>query len=433
MKRRIGWLAIVLGLALVSCTYGGVKLSRQAVAQDLPADPTVDATQDVTQSDTPVPMPSPVPDVDPKLTTANTRFGLKLFSQLVQQESNKNVMISPTSVAIALSMLYNGAAGNTQAAMANALELQGLSVEDLNQANAELKAALENADPQVQLKIANSLWSRSGFSFNPDFLQQNRTFYNAEIANLDFDSPEALQRINGWVDQNTEGKITKIIDQINPDQVLFLINAVYFKGNWTVPFNPDNTSEQPFYRLDGSQKQHPMMSQQGNFAYYENDQFQAVSLPYGNRRLSMYVFLPRPESSLTAFYNNLTAENWETWLPQFNRREGSLQLPKFKSEYEKTLNNALTALGMGIVFEDQADFSNLSTTPTAVDEVKHKTFIEVNEEGTEAAAVTSIGVRMTSINLDEPFQMVVDRPFFYAIRDNQTGTVLFMGTVVEPE
>jgi serine protease inhibitor len=429
MKRRMGWRTVVLGLALISCTYGGVKLSQQAIAQDLPAEP----TPDMTQSETPVPMPSPVPDVDPRLTAANTRFGFKLFSQLVQQESDKNVMISPTSVAIALSMLYNGAAGNTQAAMANALELQGLTVQDLNQANAELSAALENADPQVQLEIANSLWGRSGFSFNPEFLQQNRTFYNAEIADLDFNSPEAVQRINGWVNQNTEGKITKIIDQINPDQVLFLINAVYFKGNWTVPFNPDNTNERPFYLLDGSQKQHPMMSQQGNFAYYENDQFQAVSLPYGNRRLSMYVFLPRPDSSLTAFYNNLTAETWETWIPQFSSREGSLQLPKFKSEYEKTLNNALTALGMGVAFEEQADFSNLSTTPTAIDEVKHKTFIEVNEEGTEAAAVTSIGVRMTSINLDEPFQMVVDRPFFYAIRDNQTGTVLFMGAVVEPE
>lgn len=428
MKPRIRWLALLLGLAVLGCTHASVPLMPKGIAQ-VP-------TPTVTPTPSPAPDAMPAPNVDaninPQLTAAHTRFGFKLFSQLVQQQPD-NIMISPTSVAIALSMLYNGAAGNTQQAMANALELQGLTVQDLNQASAALEATLENADPQVQLKLANSLWGRSGFSFQPDFLQQNQTFYGAEITELDFNDPAAPDQINAWVAQNTEGKITKIIDQIDPQQVLFLINAVYFKGNWTTQFDPSNTSERPFQLLDGSQKQHPMMSQQGNFAYYETDQFQAVSLPYGNRRLSMYVFLPRPNSSLTAFYSGLTPENWDTWMPQFRRREGLLQLPKFKSEYEETLNEALTALGMGVIFADQADFSQLSSEPTAVDEVKHKTFIEVNEEGTEAAAVTSVGVRVTSIGLDEPFQMVVDRPFFYAIRDNQTGTVLFMGAVVEPE
>lgn len=434
MKQQVRWLAVVLGcLAIVGCGYGGFRFSRQAVAQVSPTDPPahpaipIEVTQDPST-------PTPMSNVDPRLLAANTRFGFKLFSKLVQENDNQNLMISPTSVAIALSMLYNGAAGDTQQAMANALELGELSLQDLNQANAALATSLENADPQVKLQIANSLWGRQTFSFKPEFLQRNQSFYDAEVATLDFDHPDALTQINNWVSQNTEAKITRIIDRIDPEQVLFLINAVYFKGNWTTQFDPARTSERPFQLLDGNQKQHPLMSQQGNYQYYETDQFQAVSLPYGNQRLSMYVFLPRPNSSLTNFYSTLTAENWNTWMDQFARREGTIQLPKFTFEYENTLNRALSALGMGTVFNaNQANFANLSDSSTAVDQVKHKTFIEVNEEGTEAAAVTSIGVRMTSINLNEPFQMVVDRPFFCAIRDNQTGTILFMGAVVNPE
>lgn len=430
MKRQVSWVTMLLScLVLLGCGYGGVKFSRQSMAQTPPSERTASPIDLTQNSSTPTPMPDP----DSRLVAANTRFGFKLFSQLVQQNDAQNILISPTSVAIALSMLYNGAAGDTQQAMANALELGELSLQDLNQANVALEASLENADPQVKLQIANSLWGRQDFSFKPEFLERNQAFYKAEVATLDFDSPDAVTEINRWVSQNTESKITEIIDQIDPEQVLFLINAVYFKGNWTTQFNPNQTTNRSFQLPDGSQKQHPLMSQQGNYPYYETEQFQAISLPYGDQRLSMYVFLPRPNSSLTALYNSLTAENWNTWMQQFARREGTIQLPKFKLEYENRLNSALEALGMGGIFADQADFSNLSSNPTAVDEVKHKTFIEVNEEGTEAAAVTSIGVRMTSININEPFQMVVDRPFFYAIRDNQTETILFMGSVVNPE
>lgn len=420
--------------------YWGLSKSLQVSAQpglpdqitnpDSAENPANDASDSTVTPSTDMPSAN----VDPKLIDANLRFGFKLFSQLVQQSNNENLLISPFSVATALSMVYNGAAGETQQAMATALELQGMDLDTLNQANAALAASLENADPQVKLAIANSLWGRQGFAFQPDFLQRNQQFYQAEIASLDFNSAEAPTRINNWVSQNTNNKITKIIDQINADQILFLINAVYFKGNWTTQFNPELTTERPFYPLNGTQKQHPMMTQQGNYAYYETDQFQAVSLPYGNRRLSMYIFLPKSQSSLAAFQNTLTPDNWNTWMQQFSRREGAIQLPKFKFEYESDLNAALAAMGMGIAFSSgEADFSGIGPNSPSIDEVKHKTFIEVNEEGTEAAAVTSIGVRATSINLDEPFQMVVDRPFFCAIRDQQTGTILFMGSVINPE
>ncbi|MFM7427403.1 MAG: serpin family protein [Elainella sp.] len=434
----------LLGLALA--LLGGARLASQASPQpiSLPFSNLTSATHPVelpNDSDNNSAMvnaatpfasnPQSVSSVDPRLTAANSRFGFKLFGQLLNADQNQNILVSPTSVALALSMLYNGAAGQTQQAMAAGLEIQDLSLVELNQANAALAASLQAADPSVQLKIANSLWGRQDVTFKPDFLQRNREFYNAEITSLDFADPNSVGQINDWASQNTAGKIPEIVDRLDPQQVLFLLNAVYFKGNWTTQFDPAQTQNQPFYLLDGSQKQHPLMSQRGRYRYYETDQFQAISLPYGNRRLSMYVFLPRPNSSLSALTSSLSAASWETWMGQFRSREGQIQLPKFSFEYETSLNAALQALGMAPMFQ-AADFANLSDLDTEVDQVKHKTFIEVNEVGTEAAAVTSIGVRTTSIDPTPPFQMRVDRPFFCAIRDDETGTILFMGTVVNP-
>lgn len=410
-----------LACGLLSCQF--VQPGSVIAQPTLPAERTASST----------PPSETMPAVDSRLVTANTRFGLKLFSQLWQTEGTKNLMISPSSIAFALSMVYNGAAAETQQAMAQTLELQGLNLEEINQANAALQTVLENADPSVKLAIANSLWGRDGFAFNPTFLEQNRQFYQAETTTLDFTRPEAVNRINQWVSQNTAGKIPTIVDQIDPTQVLFLINAVYFKGTWTTQFNPADTEERPFYRLDGTQKQHPLMTQRGNYLYAENDQFQAISLPYGEGRFSLDVFLPRSTSSMGEFQRSLTPEQWQTWLTQFRRREGTVQLPKFKSSYEASLNQSLSQLGMAVAFQpDQADFANLSDESTFINEVKHKTFIEVNEEGTEAAAVTSVGVAVASAPIDPPFQMVVDRPFFYGIRDQQTGTLLFVGVMVDP-
>ncbi len=372
--------------------------------------------------------------VDSKVVAANTKFGFKLYKEILKQDSNKNVFVSPTSVAIALSMTYNGASGETQQAMAKALELQGITLPTVNQANNTLKASLENADPEVQLSIANSLWAKQGVTFKPDFMERNRQFYGAKVTELDFANAEATRTINNWVKENTRGKIDQVVDQLKPDDVLFLINAIYFKGNWTKKFDQNQTAERPFYLSNGTQKQHPMMSQSGKYRYYENETFQAVSLPYGKGRLSLYVFLPRENNSLDAFQQQLAVENWQQWMNQFRMRNGSIQLPRFKFDYDIQLNNALKVLGMESAFSDGADFSNMTSASVAINEVKHKTFVEVNEEGTEAAAVTSVGVALTSAQMpEEPFQMVVNRPFFCAIRDNQTGTVLFMGSLREPK
>lgn len=370
---------------------------------------------------------------DTKLILANTKFGFKLFEEVLKQENNKNVFISPASVAIALDMTYNGANGSTQRAMAKALELQGLSLQEINSSNAALKQLLENSDPEIQLNIANSLWANQGVKFNPDFIKKNQDFYQAKVTNLNFQDPNSVSKINNWVSESTRGRIDKIVEKIEPDQVLFLLNAIYFKGKWTNEFDKQQTVQQPFYLTSGTQKQHPMMSQKGKYKYYENEQFQAASLPYGkDGKFSFYVFLPKKNSNLKSFYENLNAENWEKWISQFSLREGLIRLPRFKMDYEITLNTALEALGIGEAFTNQADFSQMGQN-FQISEVKHKTFVEVNEEGTEAAATTSVGVTAVSATVNQqPFQMIVDRPFFCAIRDNQTGSILFMGAILDP-
>jgi serine protease inhibitor len=433
---RVGTIATVCAvlLGLFGCLTAESFENTGKKAVQPPESPQPIAIQPETKQSSQKPVVSPK-KVNSKLLDANTRFGFKLFSEILKEKRGKNTFVSPSSVAIALSMTYNGASGSTQQAMARALELRGMSLQEINQANAGLKQVLENPDPQVQLAIANSLWARQGIPFKPEFLQRNKTFYNAEVASLDFADPAAKDTINNWVKQNTQGKIDKIIDQIKADQVMFLINAIYFKGQWSEKFDKSATAPAPFYLAGGKSKQHPLMSQTGDYRYFENEQFQAVSLPYGaKQRISMYIFLPKPKSNLDAFYKNLSVQSWNTWISQFGRRQGSIKIPRFKLEDELQLNKALKALGMAEAFDrDRANFSALSSEPMSIDEVKHKTFVEVNEEGTEAAAVTSIGVVATSAQIpQEPFNMVVDRPFFCAIRDNQTGTILFMGSIVDP-
>ena len=253
------------------------------------------------------------------------------------------------------------------------------------------------------------------------------------MAALNFADPGSVATINDWVGRNTAGKIPKIIDRIDANDILFLINAIYFKGKWTAQFKKELTKQQPFTPADRNKIQVPMMTQSGSYQYYETPDFQAISLPYGNRRWNLRIFLPSAGRTLPQFLKSLTAANWDTWMRSFHKRDGDISLPRFRIEYEKELNNALKALGMEVAFDrSRADFSAmLQTSERAyIKQVKHKTFVEVNEEGTEAAAATSVGVQVTSVEVPmQKFRMVVDRPFFCAIRDEQTGAVLFLGAI----
>ncbi len=380
------------------------------------------------------PVESNVP-VDKRLVSANIDFGFRLFKEVVSENKGKNVFISPTSVSLALSMTYNGASGMTKEAMAKALAVNGLTLEELNDASAALLANLEGPGPGVKLEVANSLWARKDITFKPGFMERNTRCYKAEVASLDFSSPSAVATINSWVSDHTGGRIKDIIRQINARAILFLINAVYFKGTWTDQFDPKDTHKADFKLLDGFTKRVPMMFRHGKCRYLRGDGFAAVSLPYGKGRLSMYIFLPDEDSSLTAFLKSLDADNWEKWMGRFRQAEGDISLPRFKIEFETELETTLTALGMGVAFDEKAaDFRDMCPIPPLpnvyVAAVTHKTFVEVNEEGTEAAAATKVEMGVTAVA--PGFSFTVDRPFFCAIRDNRTGSVLFAGAIVDP-
>jgi serpin B len=380
----------------------------------------------------------PVKKVDDRLIAATSRFAFRLYNQLVKQGTSKNLFVSPSSVILALAMTYNGAEGETRQAMARALEIEGLSLQEVNSAFADLKSTLGTADPKLQLKIANSLWAQKGVSLKADFIQRSKEYYAAEVTSLDFNNPTAPATINLWVRNNTGDRIEKVVDQISPDTILFLINAIYFKGQWSNEFEKGKTREEDFKLADGGQKKLPMMSQSGKYNHYKGKDFQAVSLPYGTGRMSMYVFLPDKRTTLDQFERNLTVEDWETWMKGFRVAPGEVMLPRFKIEYEVDLNDVLKALGMTEAFDPhRANFSGIAQLSQAeriyISKVKHKTFAEVNEEGTVAAAVTAVEAQLTSVQLpQENFIMKVDRPFFVAIRDNLTGVVLFMGSIVDP-
>lgn len=363
--------------------------------------------------------------INSSLLNSNQKFAFKLFNQL---NNSENFLISPTSIAIALTLLYNGADGITKQEIAQTLAIQGISLDEVNQGYQDWQKLLTNHD-DIALSIANSLWIRQDFPIKQTFIDNNKKYFKAKISTLDFNHPDTNKIINNWVNNATNGKISKIIDSVKPEDVLFLINAIYFNSNWQQEFDPKLTRKQPFYISKNKTIDYPLMSQQGKFSYYQNKDFQFINLPYGKSgAMSMYILLPRKEVNLTTITKGLNEEIWQKWLSNLTKKEGLIALPKFTLEYEKTLNDTLKHLGMKTTFSD-ANFTNLSKKSIAVSEVKHKTFINVDEKGTEAAAVTSIGIRVTSMPINSPFQMIVNRPFLYFIQDNNTATILFMGSI----
>ncbi len=395
---------------------------------------------------TPNPIENPTPISTPKLSVqsqspknisqAHNTFGFNSIKILAKEEGNKNVFISPSSIALALSMVYNGANGETKNAMQKTLQFQNLDIATVNQESLGLINSSKNPDAGVELSIANSVWARNGVEFKKDFLDVVGKYFNAEISTLDFASSNAVDTINAWVSKNTKGKIPTIVaSPIPSDMVMYLINAVYFKGSWTNEFDKKQTEDRNFTTSDGVSKKHPLMRQRGYLPYLETEDFQSVSLPYGkNKRLSMYVFLPK---NLNNFVQTLDENKWNDWMKQYKEIQGTILLPRFKMEYAKGLVPLLKELGMGVAFENDADFSGISDPlklKIKISGVLHKTYVDVNEEGTEAAAVTSVGLSgITSVMPEQKtFYMEVNRPFFFVIRDNQTQAVLFMGTIQNP-
>ncbi|MCH7938602.1 MAG: serpin family protein [Candidatus Marinimicrobia bacterium] len=370
-----------------------------------------------------------------QLAESADRFGLKLFREIVRQEPDKNIFISPLSVSMALGMTANGAAGTTLDSMRATLELTGLTEEESNAAYQSLMALLTQADPQVQFDVANSIWYRQEWTFEENFYQRCRDYFDAVVQGLDFNNPAAADTINQWVIDNTQGKITEIVKKpIDIDIVMFLINAIYFKGTWTYEFDPQDTKDDQFTLADGTRASCRMMEQEADLPYMANDLFQAVDLPYGDGLFSMTVLLPRPGVYVDSVTAELTAENWPAWIGELDTAAVLLQFPKFTMEYELEMTEVLSALGMKIAFgKGLVDFSRMIEPPGLIwiGQVKHKTFVKVNEEGTEAAAATSVEMVFESAG-PSSISMRIDRPFIFVIRERTSGAMLFMGKIVEP-
>jgi serine protease inhibitor len=381
-----------------------------------------------------------------KVVAAGNDFGFRLLRQLITSGDSDNVIISPLSVSLALAMVYNGAGGSTREAMARTLEIAAIGDDLVNSASHQLLGSLRKADRAVQLQIANALWVESGFALSPTFVDHTQNFYDATARSLDFsgDPATAAAVINAWVNRNTRGKIPTIIDKLSQQTRLVLTDAVYFKGRWSQPFHQKATATRAFYLRSGGSVMIPMMLQSGDYGYLETPDFQAIRLPYGKDRFDMYVFLPRKSRAIanygaaaSGFLKSLDQTQWSAWVSGMSSsREGTIVLPKFELRYAVGLNDALKSMGMGVAFDPaHADLSRITGRPAQlwIDFVRHKTYLKVDEEGTEAAAATAVGVVGAAVMArPHPFEMIVDHPFFCAIAERDSGAVLFAGIIANP-
>lgn len=381
----------------------------------------------------PDPKPINLNEKAAKMVTADNQFGLELFKQLADTGfAVNNLMISPLSVSQALSMTYNGANGQTKTAFDQTLHFEGMSLADVNQSAHELTGALLTVDPKVVLEIANSIWYKQGFTVESNFVQQNQTYYDASVNALDFNNPQSVNTINSWVDEHTNHKISKIVNQLNPQDRMLLINAVYFKGDWRNQFNKSTTQSAPFHLENGVSVNVQMMHATGKYPIYENDMIDALEMPYGRGNFSMVVLLPREGYRVQDVLDSLNADVWNLWEDGFIPMEDvPVSFPKFEFRYEKSLNRVLSTLGLSNAFSDVADFSGISKQEKLlISNVQHKTYIKVDEEGTEAASVTSVTVFTKSAGPGMPF--VADHPFVFLIKEKYTHAILFIGVVANP-
>jgi serpin B len=339
---------------------------------------------------------------------------------------DSNAVLSPLSVSMALGMALNGAAGETWSAMAGTLGLNGMEEADIDQGYRDLTALLRGLDSRTEMRVANSMWAGRTLALEPAFMDAGRTFFDAEVATLDFLRPESLDRINGWVDEATGGRIPRLLEDVSPDEVLFLINAISFKGTWRTQFDPRDTQDGPFYAADRRVRTVPLMRLKDTLRYAEGDGYQAVDLLYGNGAFAMTVLLPRGERSPAELVAGLSPDRWAELTDGFEERALTLTLPRFRMEYGRKLLDDLSALGMGIAFTSEADFHRIAGADERlfISRVDQKTFIEVNEEGTEAAAATAVGMTR-----EAAAEMRVDRPFVFAIRERLSGAILFLGVM----
>jgi serine protease inhibitor len=367
-----------------------------------------------------------------QLVESNNTFGFDFFETVVKgEDAGKNIMISPLSVSQALSMAVNGAAGNTLTQMQQVLGFGGFTLDDLNGSNQNVVNSLLDHDPKVKIEIANSVWYKDNFTVKAAFIENNKSFYNAEVSSFDHTQPEkAKEAMNKWVDDKTNGKIDKIIDEVNAEDEMFLINAVYFKAKWKTEFKKKDTEPETFTLDDGTKKEVETMIGKVELNYYNDEKFSVIKLPYGYGKFDMLIYLP--EKGYTT--NDIVPEIAKTDFDQLgllSLNEREIYLPKFEFNYENKLNDELEAMGMSDAFSSSlANFNNISDEDIFISKVMHKTYIKTDEEGTEAAAVTSITFGDTSVGPEGIIK--IDRSFLFAIVEEDTHSILFIGRVFDP-
>lgn len=367
-----------------------------------------------------------------QMVTQSNDFGFNLFEEIISNEdADKNVMISPLSANQALSMALNGARENTFDQMNAVLANSRLSVVEINEANKNLSDILLNRDSKVQLNIANSIWYRNDLSVKTDFLNTNKQFYIAQVNDFDPSQPDkALKAINNWVNTNTREKIPTIIDKVSPEDVMFLINAVYFKGEWKTKFEKSKTSNEPFTLDNGTVRQVPTMMGEVSLSYYNDEKFSVIKLPYGAGKFNMYVYLPEEGVTASEIVPLIHTTNFEL-LKNKALAKRTIWLPKFEFKYDITLNKTLSNMGMTDAFSGKvANFGGIADADLFISQVKQKTWIKTDEAGSEAAAATSVSFGLTSVGPGETIK--IDRSFLFAIVEEDTHAVLFVGRVFDP-
>jgi serpin B len=386
---------------------------------------------------------NPEPNLTPKQLeiTAKTlevidnsnEFGIELFTK-TSEDVTKNFMLSPLSASTCLTMLLNGCGGNTYNQLKATLKYpEGMTLSEVNESYKGLVKELLAADSKVAIALANAIFYRQDFSFKAPFLATMNTEFGAKVQGLDFASPTALTTINKWASDNTNGKIEKVLSEISPDAVMFLMNALYFKGNWSYQFDKSKTSARPFYLDNGQSVNVSTMLGEVGIKFTYGNGFTAIELPYGRTNYTMVVLVPT--ETLAQFYSTFTYNDWSEITSSFDAitsyTKANVYMPKFKFSFEKILNDQLIAMGMVDAFSpSNANLSGISDAQLFVGFVKQNTFVEVNEEGTEAAAVTTIGVYVTSG--PGPQEIKIDKPFVFAIRERTTNTLMFIGQVKNP-
>ena len=368
---------------------------------------------------------------DPRIKSiveSDNTFGFKIFKEIAKGK-DENICISPLSISMCLSMAYNGAETETKKEMEETLELIGLSVMDVNKSYQALIDSLITNDPKVMFEIANSIWSAKNFDIEDEFVRRNEVYFDAEVNELDFGDPLAVDIVNNWVSDKTHQKIETILQGIDPNAVMYLINTIYFKGNWLLEFDPNHTSNNYFILENGEEIKVPTMRQQEDFYVSSNDLFSSVELLYGSGNFSMHILLPQRNYNTNDIIDNLNNETWNQLLTEYIKKEDyKVFIPKFKFKYDKSIINDLKTFGMNLAFTPQADFTSIHKNGGVwFSEVIHKTFIEVNEEGTEAAAVTGMGASLGGF-----WGFQVYKPFIFIIKERKTNAILFIGKVMNP-